>query len=281
MPREMYLNLGCGTRYRKNWTNVDFVSHPPDVLGWDLTKRFPLESECVSFLYSSHVLEHFNRSCGQEFLDECFRVVEPGGVIRIVVPDLEAIVQNYLRCLQAQRSDSQLDPTDHLWSVLTMTDQLCRNKSGGEMIAFLRGRTAALLQNVFSLEGPEIEGLHRRMLHTYPVESVPLGRRSKIRLSLGSVTQHTKTILRQLTVDPRREECERVGRFRLSGEVHQWMYDSVSLERALSEAGFKHIALRKADESYVPGWADEHLDTEPDGRVYKPLSLFMEARKTE
>jgi hypothetical protein len=57
------------------------------------------------------------------------------------------------------------------------------------------------------------------------------------------------------------------------------MYDSVSLGSALAEAGFTDIVVRKADESYLPGWANEHLDSEPDGRVYKPLSLFMEARK--
>ena len=57
------------------------------------------------------------------------------------------------------------------------------------------------------------------------------------------------------------------------------MYDSYSLGQILLEAGFKDICTRTATESYVEGWQKYNLDTEPDGSVYKPDSLFMEAKK--
>ena len=68
-----------------------------------------------------------------------------------------------------------------------------------------------------------------------------------------------------------------VARFRDSGEVHQWMYDDYSLKRLLEEQGFNSAVRKTASESYIKDWASYSLDTEPDGSVYKPDSLYMEA----
>ena len=71
------------------------------------------------------------------------------------------------------------------------------------------------------------------------------------------------------------------ARFRVGGEIHQWMYDRHSLAKLLRDAGFTDPVCRHPDESYVADWKRYNLDTEPDGRVYKPDSLFMEARRPE
>jgi hypothetical protein len=70
-----------------------------------------------------------------------------------------------------------------------------------------------------------------------------------------------------------------LGRFRLGGEVHLWMYDRFSLARALEAAGFVKPAVCSASTSSFPDWARYGLDVEPDGSTYKPDSLFMEAHK--
>ena len=70
-----------------------------------------------------------------------------------------------------------------------------------------------------------------------------------------------------------------IGRFRQSGEIHQWMYDRYSLSVLLKECGFENIVQRNAPESYITDWDSFKLDTEIDGTVYKPDSLFMEAIK--
>lgn len=57
------------------------------------------------------------------------------------------------------------------------------------------------------------------------------------------------------------------------------MYDSYSLAKLLKACGFQQIMQRTATQSYIPNWSDFNLDTEPDGSVYKPDSLFMEAIK--
>ena len=70
-----------------------------------------------------------------------------------------------------------------------------------------------------------------------------------------------------------------IGRFRQAGEIHQWMYDRYSLKVLMRKNGFESIVQRTAYESYVPDWAKFNLDTEPDGSVYKPNSLYMEGIK--
>jgi hypothetical protein len=70
-----------------------------------------------------------------------------------------------------------------------------------------------------------------------------------------------------------------VGRFRQSGEVHQWMYDRYSLKRLLEHCGFSRVVQRSATDSYIENWPQFNLDTEPDGSIYKPDSLYMEAVK--
>ena len=78
----------------------------------------------------------------------------------------------------------------------------------------------------------------------------------------------------------REYEYIRVGRFRLSGEVHQWMYDRYSLARLLTRCGFKKPQVKTAFESDIANWGDYELDVK-DGVVHAPKSLFMEAAKPE
>ncbi len=69
-----------------------------------------------------------------------------------------------------------------------------------------------------------------------------------------------------------------IGRFRLGGEIHQWMYDRYSLGQLLAKNGFVDIKVVNADESNIPNWNSFGLDIIGD-KVRKPDSLFIEARK--
>jgi hypothetical protein len=70
-----------------------------------------------------------------------------------------------------------------------------------------------------------------------------------------------------------------VARFRRQGEIHFWMYDSYSLGQLLQGVGFVRSQRFNAAESQIPDWSSFHLDTEPDGSIYKPDSLYMEGVK--
>ena len=86
-----YLNLGCGSRYHPDWINIDIVPHGPEVIQHDLSRGIPLPDASCDVVYHTAVLEHMRRSDAAAFLAECYRVLKPGGIVRVGVPDLERI----------------------------------------------------------------------------------------------------------------------------------------------------------------------------------------------
>jgi predicted SAM-dependent methyltransferase len=95
--RGRYLNLGAGGNIRSEFVNVDHEWRPGLNLCWDLRRGLPLESGSVEGVVTEHTLEHFTwREATGVFLPECFRVLKPGGVVRIAVPDAERAVDLYL-----------------------------------------------------------------------------------------------------------------------------------------------------------------------------------------
>ena len=63
----------------------------------DLTRPLPLPDASVEAVFSSHVLEHLFADEVQRLVHELRRVLAPGGICRVIVPDLEKIVSRYDR----------------------------------------------------------------------------------------------------------------------------------------------------------------------------------------
>jgi len=111
----MKIHLGCGTVAPIGWVNVDSaigarlsrgvlkpfarrafsIEWPSNIVIHDLSKRFPWPEDTADVIYSSHTLEHLSRETGEHFMAECRRVLKPGGILRIVVPDLKKILDGY------------------------------------------------------------------------------------------------------------------------------------------------------------------------------------------
>jgi SAM-dependent methyltransferase len=66
-------------------------------------QRIPCASASVMALYSSHMIEHLDRSEARAFLSEVKRVLQPGGVVRIAAPDLSRITEDYVASGDADR----------------------------------------------------------------------------------------------------------------------------------------------------------------------------------
>jgi predicted SAM-dependent methyltransferase len=93
--KEILLELGAGTTVRDGWITIDTVESCDIV--WDLRNGIPFPDETVSYLYSSHFFEHLSFKQGQRFLDECLRVLRPGGKFSICVPNARIYIEAYLR----------------------------------------------------------------------------------------------------------------------------------------------------------------------------------------
>ena len=83
------LHLGCGDNLLPGWANVD-IDGGRDVIALDLRKPLPVVSNSVRFLFNEHVIEHLTLFEGRRFLAECYRILAPGGVLRISTPNLQA-----------------------------------------------------------------------------------------------------------------------------------------------------------------------------------------------
>lgn len=91
--RPLQLEIG-GLRKRPGWVVTNVGPLTRNYL--DATTRWPLEDGSVSHVYSDNVVEHLTLDAGRAMLAETHRCLQPGGVVRIVTPDLRAHVENYL-----------------------------------------------------------------------------------------------------------------------------------------------------------------------------------------
>lgn len=103
-------HLGCGTVFLKNWLNIGFwqqleqgriYANPNNALGTlmlnhDLRFGIPAPAGSLDAVYHSHLLEHLSYLDGLTFLEKIYHSLKPGGIHRIVVPDLEAFAKAYV-----------------------------------------------------------------------------------------------------------------------------------------------------------------------------------------
>lgn len=89
------LHLACGSNLLSGWQNID-LDGPKGIIRLDLSKSLPVASNTIRFIFSEHFIEHINLSQGRRFLSECYRVLQPGGILRLSTPSLEVGVRAYM-----------------------------------------------------------------------------------------------------------------------------------------------------------------------------------------
>ncbi len=129
---EKKINLGCGPKGHDDWINVDWgilailhrfraleslllklrlfpdgfnIDWPNNLKVHNCKKNVPFRSGTVDYVYSSHFLEHLKKFETEKVVSECYRVLKPGGVLRISVPDLELLATKYVQKDKSYFSD--------------------------------------------------------------------------------------------------------------------------------------------------------------------------------
>ena len=126
---DVRVNLGCALSVVEGWVNIDgslnalIASMPSAVhavmygltgsnqyytkdeycsllsenifIHHDLSYGIPLKDDVADYIYSSHFLEHLYRDDARHLLNESYRVLKKGGVVRISIPDLEYAIKLY------------------------------------------------------------------------------------------------------------------------------------------------------------------------------------------
>ena len=149
------INLGCGLRVSKGWTNIDgslnalIASFPNFLHGFayrftgsknyyslddykkilrenkfiyhDLSYSLPLPKNSVNFIYSSHFFEHLFKDDTENLLKACYDSLKKDGLIRISIPDLEYAVSLY-------KLGKKTHMLDHYFFVAGKGSYLARHK---------------------------------------------------------------------------------------------------------------------------------------------------------
>ena len=128
----MKLHLGCFHKKLPDFVNVDIREDVnPDVVDDAFTlKKF--ENNSVDLIYTCHMLEHLNYEQVKEALKRWYEVLKPSGILRIAVPDFEALCKRYIYTGNIQEvkhsvSGSQKHDFDYHYNIFdeqSLTQQL-------------------------------------------------------------------------------------------------------------------------------------------------------------
>lgn len=120
MTGNQYVQVGCGFSPGRDWLNFDaspmlrierlpvlggiarrafgsgFPPFPSAVRYGDIVRGLPLEPGSVKLIYASHVFEHMALNEMRAALANCHKLLQPGGTLRLIVPDLQKRAELYL-----------------------------------------------------------------------------------------------------------------------------------------------------------------------------------------
>ena len=262
MNQPKYLNLACGATFvdSPQWLNLDYTPLGPSVQHADLLGRLPAADASMAVLYSSHFIEHVPRTHITSLLRECRRVLQPGGLLRLVVPDLQDMCSRYLHARNAG------DHTQADMLVLEILDQCVRKRPGGELAAlYERARNDSTLRRfIFERSGETLQP-------PGPGQQSPFVARLR-----GAIER--RYIRAVLGLLPRAFREQNVSLAEV-GELHAWLYDAHTLGALLQQAGFGQVAVMAFDRSAEPSFPLQPLDITADGTPRKgQQSLYLEAR---
>lgn len=104
--RASHLHLGCGTKYLPGFLNIDGNPFNKIDVWLDVRNGLPFRSGSVDSIYSTHMFEHFYTDELKRLLQECVRVLNGHGGIRLIVPSLESAIAAYSQARSEWFSDT-------------------------------------------------------------------------------------------------------------------------------------------------------------------------------
>ena len=98
MAEAINLHLGCGKRYIPGFIHVDLDTFPHIDYQSDISDLSMFADNSVDLIYCCHTVEYFDRQDARnKILPEWRRVLKKKGILRLAVPDFEALLKVYLQ----------------------------------------------------------------------------------------------------------------------------------------------------------------------------------------
>jgi len=268
-----YLNIACGKTFICDpaWENIDYVSFDKAVKVSNILEKLDHSEDTYDALYCSHFIEHISPDAVEPFLNRCRRLMKERSIFRIVVPDAEFLLREYLK---------YKDEGNHLYSnfaFINFLDQCVRLKSGG------------MLQGCYDkIASHQSEELREYALYLNGDDVLRAGddQRAALVPEILKTLLQPKRVWRKLEPFYIRIVCAFLPRafrqqnvsFAQVGERHLWMYDFESLKAVLNKAGYSRVRRFSFNTSTRTDGLFRPLD-EIDGKPRKGNhQLFVEAQ---
>ena len=94
--RSPKLHLGAAGAGLPGWLNTDLYPERWPTVRLNATRPFPLPAGVFDYVFSEHMIEHLPLDGARCMLSECFRVLKPGGHLRLATPDLARVIGLYV-----------------------------------------------------------------------------------------------------------------------------------------------------------------------------------------
>lgn len=102
LSQKSLLNVGCGSNVFPEFINLDYNWRPGIDICWNIERGLPLANGSLLGIFSEHCLEHVGYWACVDVLKEFFRILAPGGVVRIIVPDAGLYLTLYGKSVQGE-----------------------------------------------------------------------------------------------------------------------------------------------------------------------------------
>lgn len=144
LPDGPRLNLGCGPVQPEHWVNIDGSNRCllASKLHWldallvsmkilpatefcrqtvycNLLRGLPYRDNSVACIYAGELWEHFEYADACAVTQECYRILAPGGVLRVCVPDGPTFWKGYLELYEAEHAKPR-----HMWNTQALNDHV-------------------------------------------------------------------------------------------------------------------------------------------------------------
>lgn len=96
MEQTQKLHIGCGPFVMDGWLNTDIQCNSKDVRYMDAGRPYPFPDYSFEYIYSEHLFEHLGLPQAINMLKECYRILKPGGKMRLAMPNFHFLMELYL-----------------------------------------------------------------------------------------------------------------------------------------------------------------------------------------
>jgi len=276
--------------FLKEFNNVMFSVFPTaprsKILHLDISRKvLPFPDNAFDAVNAYHVFEHLYLSEGKAFAREIFRVLKPGGIFRISVPDLERIAREYLEYLEKSIEDpNEQNLKRYRWTVFEMIDQATREYSGGLMFDAIRNGDLDrdfIKERYSDVFDPFFERHADQEAKTrLPVAPKSLKKRL-MTLTPDKIFRKFKMKIDDVIFKTKKDEVQKAtnGDPRKTKEAVRWMHDRLSLRLLTEQEGFTQFSVKDFDQSGITDWKKYDLDQSNYGKRAIDPSVYVECRK--